>query len=279
MGFFSDIGGALSGFPGLDSVGGALLGGDAADAARDGARIQAQAADRAIDLQRESRDLAREDLAPFREFGANNLAALSDILTPEGQASFLQNNPLADLALDNANQTTLKSSAARGKLGSGSTLQSLTDNFLLTSLPLLQNQQNQLFNSVNLGQASASGQANTTLQTGNSLSNLITGQGAVQAGGIIGAANARQQGINNLIGLGGQLGGAAIAASDRRLKENIEKVGSDEFGNIYEFNYIGNPQRYRGRIAQELKEIKPDAVSVGENGYLQVSEQFSARPI
>ena len=210
MGFFSDIGGSLGITQTLGFVDDRILGGDAADAAREGARVQAQAADRAIDLQRETRDLARDDLQPFRNFGADQINSLNELLTPEGQADYLQNNPLATLALDNANQATLNSAAARGKLGSGSTLQSLTDNFLLTSLPLLQNQQNQLFNAVNLGQSSAAGQANTSLQTGNSLSNLITGQANALASGTIGAANARQQGINNLLSLGGSLGSAAL---------------------------------------------------------------------
>ena len=279
MGFFSDIGGSLGITQTLGFVDDRILGGDAADAARDGAQIQADAADRAIDLQRETRDLARDDLQPFRDFGADQINSLNELLTPEGQFNFIKDNPLVQLSLDSANDATLKNQAARGKLGSGSTLQSLTNNHLLASLPLLQNQQNQLFNALNVGQASASGQATTSLQTGNSLSNLITGQGAVQAGGIVGAAGAKQAGVNNLLSLGGQLGGAALLASDRRLKENIEKVGEDQFGSIYEFNYIGNPQRYRGRIAQELKEIKPEAVSVGENGYLQVTEQFAARAV
>ena len=43
--------------------------------------------------------------------------------------------------------------------------------------------------------------------------------------------------------------------SDVRLKENITKVGNSPSGiNIYEWNYIGNKQRYRGVMAQEILE-------------------------
>ena len=60
-------------------------------------------------------------------------------------------------------------------------------------------------------------------------------------------------------------------ASDVRLKENITKVGNSPSGiNIYEWNYIGKPQKYRGVLAQELLESHPDAVDLMPNGYLGV---------
>lgn len=50
---------------------------------------------------------------------------------------------------------------------------------------------------------------------------------------------------------GATVGAAAI--SDRRLKENITKVGISPSGiNIYDFNYIGNPKRFRGVMADEV---------------------------
>jgi len=74
-------------------------------------------------------------------------------------------------------------------------------------------------------------------------------------------------GIGNSSAIGGDIyvgpGGAAAAAagsgsfSDIRLKENIIKVGLSKFGiNIYEWNYIGNKNRFRGVIAQELLNTK-----------------------
>ena len=59
--------------------------------------------------------------------------------------------------------------------------------------------------------------------------------------------------------------------SDVRLKENITKVGNSPSGiNIYEWNYIGNTQRYRGVMAQEILERHPEAVALQPDGYLSV---------
>lgn len=214
MGFFSKVASSTMGALGLDKaadfVGDKLLGGDAADAAKDAARTQAQATEKAIELQRESRDLAREDLSPFKTFGSDQINALTAILNPQGQLDYLQNNPLLQLGMDNLNTATMQSQAARGKLGSGSTLSALQNNAFLAGMPLLQNQQNQLFNAVNLGQASAAGQANTALQTGNALSALTQDRGNALASGIVGAQGAEQAGINNLLSLGGKLGAAYL---------------------------------------------------------------------
>ena len=60
-------------------------------------------------------------------------------------------------------------------------------------------------------------------------------------------------------------------ASDVRLKENITKVGNSPSGiNIYEWNYIGNTQRYRGVMAQEILERHPEAVALQPDGYMSV---------
>jgi len=59
--------------------------------------------------------------------------------------------------------------------------------------------------------------------------------------------------------------------SDIKVKENIEYVGSSPDGhNIWEFNYTGYPQRYRGAMAQEVAKINPMAVGVGEDNVLTV---------
>ena len=60
--------------------------------------------------------------------------------------------------------------------------------------------------------------------------------------------------------------GSIIAASDIKEKENITYVGSSPQGhNIWEFNYIDNPKRYRGAMAQEVAKINPMAVGIAED--------------
>jgi len=61
--------------------------------------------------------------------------------------------------------------------------------------------------------------------------------------------------------------------SDLRLKENIILIGLSALGiNIYEFNYINDPDtKYVGVMAQELLGTQfEDAVVIAENGYYAV---------
>ena len=72
--------------------------------------------------------------------------------------------------------------------------------------------------------------------------------------------------------------GAAIAASDVRLKKNIRWLGRTLSGlNIYKWEWrdwaeklVGTSPTI-GMLAQEVMKIIPDAVSIGTNGYLQVN--------
>lgn len=187
-----------------------LTGKNAEKAAKQASKTQAQALDKSIDFQRESRDLAIDRIDPAVEFGFSQINPLTQLLTSQGQANYLQNNPLFDAALDSINKATLNNQAARGKLGSGGTLNALQNNYLATALPFLNNQQNALFNAVNLGTNAASGQANTINSTGANISNLLGQQGDVRAAGIVGAQGAGQAAFNNLLNLGGQLGSAYL---------------------------------------------------------------------
>ena len=72
-------------------------------------------------------------------------------------------------------------------------------------------------------------------------------------------------------GVGGYGEGAANIPffSDISVKENLKPIGRKNGLNIYEFNYIGNPKRYTGVIAQEVEKIYPDAV-IEEDGIKKV---------
>jgi len=88
-------------------------------------------------------------------------------------------------------------------------------------------------------------------------------------------AAANQVWGNVIGGIAGQATGALLGSmitSDIGLKENLEYIEKSPSGiNIYEWNYIGEPQRYRGVIAQDLiAQGKYDAVSEEDNGYLAV---------
>ena len=59
--------------------------------------------------------------------------------------------------------------------------------------------------------------------------------------------------------------------SDSRAKENIKFVTTENGHKMYEFNYKGESERYRGVMAQDVMAYAPEAVSVREDGYLQVN--------
>ena len=59
--------------------------------------------------------------------------------------------------------------------------------------------------------------------------------------------------------------------SDINLKENITYVGVEAGHKMYEFNYKGEAKRYRGVMAQDVIDYAPEAVTLHENGYLQVN--------
>lgn len=71
--------------------------------------------------------------------------------------------------------------------------------------------------------------------------------------------------------LGGLFGAGLGLFSDRRLKENIERIGHTDTGTpVYKFNYIGQKQTHIGYMAQDLLETQPDAVRKGSDGYYRV---------
>ena len=95
-------------------------------------------------------------------------------------------------------------------------------------------------------------------------SNAESNQGEVISDG----SNKTNVQIQNTAPAGQQFG---PMASDMKLKENIIKVGNSPSGiNVYEWNYIGKSQRYRGVLAQELLESHPEAVTICPNGFLGV---------
>ncbi|WP_019221291.1 hypothetical protein [Bartonella senegalensis] len=56
--------------------------------------------------------------------------------------------------------------------------------------------------------------------------------------------------------------GGILGLCDVRAKENIVPVGEKNGYPLYLFNYKGNPQRYRGVLAQDVLRLKPEAVFV-----------------
>jgi hypothetical protein len=296
-----------------DKTGIDLTGGGQRDAAREAAAIQSQAGQQAIETIRS--DLA--PFTKLGEEAAGQLMA--SVLQPgsvQVTAQDVLSDPFFKALSEQQSRDTLSQRAALGLAGSGGTENALTRNLLQlgegfrqqrenTALQQQQARFNQLFNITGLGQSSAAQQGTQTaglltdIGTARSTVPLVAanvasqqGQQLLQGAGAAFGAMGGMGGLSSLFG-GGAAAGSTIGAgsalglsglgmagfSDARLKHSIEKVGVDEFGGIYEFNYNGVQGRYRGRIAQELRQIKPDAVSKHESGFLRVSDEFRAEAI
>lgn len=80
----------------------------------------------------------------------------------------------------------------------------------------------------------------------------------------------RQGALGGIFGMLGTAGGM-LAMSDRRMKENITRIGETVAGiPTYVFNYIGGKLRHFGVMAQEVLHV-PGAVVVDNNGVLHVN--------
>lgn len=130
-----------------------------------------------------------------------------------------------------------------------------------------------------LGQSMALGGRGATPQvfapdTGLNLALAQRAQDMEYDANIYGAQQARSGSIMGGLfeGLGAIGGGMMAAASDRRLKTDLNRIGTHPSGvGIYQFRYLGSPTEHVGVIAQEVREVNPGAVVTMPNGYLGVN--------
>lgn len=194
------LGGVLLGGAALLGAESIYSGNRSANAANDAARVQAASGKAAIDEARAAREQSRSDLQPFTQFGSSQLTPLAQMISPQGQIDYLQNNPIFQASLKNMNNQVLNNAAVRGRLNSGDTRQRFADNFQAAALPLLSYQTNNIFNAAQLGQSSAAGQANSSLTTGANIGNTLTDIGNARAAGLVGAANAKGNMLKDITG-------------------------------------------------------------------------------
>ncbi len=249
------------------------------DAAREAAGIQARGAEAGIAEQRRQFDVTQESLAPFRQAGVSALEQQQALLGLSGQEAQqtafagLEDSPGQQFLRKRAQRNLVRNASAIGGLGGGNVRSALVEQGAGFAQQDIQNQFGRLGQLAGQGQSTAVSTGQFGAQAAGNIANLGVAGSEARASGILGAAQVESQFTNQLLQLGGQVAGAA-AFSDERLKTNIKKINSDEFGNIYEFKYINSDILYTGRMAQELKKIRPDAVSVHDSGFLMVTEEF-----
>jgi hypothetical protein len=201
---------------GITAVAGANLvsGYMGAKGAKDAARIQADAADRAAALEKEMYDISREDLAPYREQGytaLKDIEGMKPFLTAQfGPDQFEQYlDPSMEFRRRLGEQSTARLANVGGGAISGNTLRALTDygqglasteygNAFNRFQDERTNIYNTLANIAGMGQGAVNTGVNAAQSFGNQMTGLTTGAGAAMAAGQVGAANAYGGAVQNV---------------------------------------------------------------------------------
>lgn len=208
----------------------------------------------------------------------NSAGNMANVYGDLGAGSMNASNTLANM-YNNAGQSAGDYAYGTGQLLSGGRLQAGRD------ISGIQQAQGQGLSNIVGGGASNIAQLlsgvgdSINSQQGNLASILASLAGAASGGG---NQTSSAQFLNNQ-GIAEQLAkllqgvGTAAAASDVRLKKNIQHRGNVNGINFYSWDWndeglkLAGDQIGFGVIAQELLGIKPDAVSLGDDGYLRVN--------
>lgn len=275
MGSFMDkVGGFVSDISGFDVTGvvPGLTGQLGAEASQQGAQLQYQSVLKGIEAQKEARESVQKNLQPYLNMGTATIPAYQNLLTPQGQQSYLKSNPMFNAAVQNASDQLKGVAASRGKLGSGGLVNQLFQNYLGQGDAFVNSQFNRLGQALNIGQNSAAMQGSNIQNSANNITSLLGQGGNALAAGGIGAANAYSQGAGNIMGLAGM---AASFFSDERLKEDMTPIGKDAEGNtLYSWKYKVHNPMFVGYSAQEVAKKDPSNVMLDQSGYLKVTEKY-----
>lgn len=280
------------GVAGIGNLFGGITGQNAADSAEKAARIQAAAQREALEYLKETEAIPQA----FREGALTNIGAYYGIGIDPETGEFMQIDatmPTQQQQIDQAMASPLYSSimsgreageealARRGAMGSGlrggATTSSLinynTDLQNEALMSSFQDQRNQ-----EAQRLSGLGSLAQIPSNVNAIANTQMGIGQTQAQGVTAAAQARQDAMGNLFGLGGQLGSAALMApvvSDVRLKDDIVRISetSHPYIDKYEWEWrkeSGKKGREKGFLAQEIESVWPEFVVTGADGYKRI---------
>lgn len=217
-------------------------------------------------------DQGYDELAPYATSGTaantryNQLLGLgTEDERAAGQSIYL-NDPIFSSILGQQSNALLRQQNARGATYGGQTVQMGGR----LGLEAYQGYLDRLKGQGDQGFAATGARSNIRLGQGDAAWNY----GATRAGSEVNYGNARAQASNTLSNNLLNLAGTAVkayAASDIRLKRNIEHVGALPSGlPVYEFEYVWGPERYTGVMAHEAAERFPEAVARHSSGYLMV---------
>ena len=253
---------------------------DAKDAAKDAARVQAEASRTNIAESARQFDITQEGLRPFQEAGEGALSQQQALLGLSGQdeqqAAFqaFNESPGQAFLRERAERSLVRQSGALGGLGGGNVRSELTRQGVGFAQQDFQNQFGRLGQIAGQGQAAATNIGQFGTQAIGQQGQFRQAGSEARASGIFGVNQANQQQTQGLQQTAGTVLGA-IFGCDTRLKTDITELARDHLGGVYSFRYRNNDTLHVGRMAQELLETRPDAVITDhESGYLHVTEEF-----
>jgi hypothetical protein len=189
-----------------------------AGAAQSASEAQVGQSAAGIAEQRRQFDAIRELLAPYSQAGAGALQQQQNILGLAGagpQQTAYQNiaqSPGFQAMAQQGEAGILQNASATGGLRGGNVQGALAQFRPSLLNQFISQQYDRLGGLTSIGQNAAAGVGNAGMQTGVNVANLMQQQGAAQAGGILGQANAKQQLANTIpqalgvySGLGGRI--------------------------------------------------------------------------
>lgn len=191
-------------------------------AAKSAANSQIQAQEDAIAEQQRQYDLTRSDLAPYRDFGPQNLAALTKLMN--GDYSGFDQSPDYLFARQQAIGASDSSAAARGSLYTGGHSADLATLASGLASQYLNNYRNSLEWGANLGENAAAQTGQFGQQSANAIGDAYGNIGNARAQGIIGSANAWANGANEAADAFGNLFGSSFGVK----QEPISKTSLEE---------------------------------------------------
>lgn len=261
---------------------------------------QAGAANKATQAQMSMYNQTRADLAPYNQGGQAAFSQLQSLLGLGGSGnsaamqSMLQNFPGYQFALQQGQQGLDRTAASKGLLLSGGQLKDTVNYNQGMADQLFQSYAGDLSGVAGLGENAAAQTGNAATQTGAGIANTTLAAGQANASGIAGASNnlggiLMNPGVQSLLTSGGNgsaysgisslpqenvglTGYGALdmtppAVSDRRLKENIEQVGTLDSGlPVYKYNFRGSRIPQMGVMAQDVEKVAPHAVVTRPDG-------------
>ena len=160
-----------------------------ADAVGDASSTQAKSSADAIAEQRRQYDLARNDLAPYRERGVNALGQFADLINKPTTAADVMSDPGYQFGLDQGQQAIDRKIAAMGGRVSGAAIKAagrFGTNYASTGYTAADQRRNDRLNRLaalaGIGQTATNSSAAAGTSAANNIGNLTTAQGNAAAG-------------------------------------------------------------------------------------------------